>query len=160
MRFQLNIPQGATITAASINFTCALSINNDIVNTEFHGEATDNASTFSTIADYQARRGTDCGGADNTSLVKSFVRWDNIDSWTAGTEYQSPDIGIILQEIVNRAGWAANNYAVIFWDDHLGRSTESTGTNRTSASWKHKYDPPVLTVPIPRRNVPALPISQ
>ncbi len=51
------------------------------------------------------------------------MSWDNIPAWTQDTEYQSPDISAIVQEIVNQAGWVSGNHLVLFWDDHEGRST-------------------------------------
>ena len=50
------------------------------------------------------------------------VDWDDAGSWVTDAEYNSPDIKTVIQEIVNRIGWASGNAIVIFWNDFEGRS--------------------------------------
>ena len=132
MRFQgITIPQGATITSAHITFYNGgdtLSLNN--TDSTFTGEDVDNAATFSTTADYKARRGTVVGGANNNYLTTATVNWDTVPAETIGQYYDSPDIKTIVQEIVNRAGWTSGNSMVMFWDDHADRSTHTANTYR------------------------------
>jgi hypothetical protein len=148
MRFQnIAVPQGATIDTATVIFVCALSNSYTTANTRFTGEDADDAAAFSDLADYQARRGTVVGGANNNNITSAQVDWDNIATWVAGTSYPSPELKSIVQEIVNRTGWASGNDMVIFWDDHDGRSTETNYSYRIAASYDHAtYDPPKLHI--------------
>ncbi len=102
----IQIPRGATITAAYIRFTVATTGSNP-TDVRFYGQAADNAPTFTT-ATYNI-----------TSRTKttSFVDWLNIPSWTilgeSGPAEQTPDLSTIIQEIVNRPGWALGNSIVL-----------------------------------------------
>jgi len=125
MRFtNITIPEGSAITAAYFTMTCYVSRSNTTVNSKIHGEDADNAAQFSDLADYQGRPRT-----------TAEVNWDSIPAWTLDTEYNSPDIKTIIQEIIDRAGWVGGSALVIFWDDHDGRSTSSDESNREGYSY-------------------------
>lgn len=124
LRFtNITIPQGSTINSANMTFKSYFTRGGTTVNSVIVGHDTDNASTFSTLADYQARRGIIVGGASNANLTAANVSWNSIGTWTENSDYTSPDISTIVQEIVNRAGWASGNAMALFWDDHAGAST-------------------------------------
>ncbi|PKN37545.1 MAG: hypothetical protein CVU62_07370, partial [Deltaproteobacteria bacterium HGW-Deltaproteobacteria-2] len=124
LRFQnVTIPQGATISAAYFQLTCRTASSSTGVKTRIIGNLTPNAATFSTIEDYQSRRGTDASGANNNNRTIAQVSWDDIGSWTLDQQYNSPEIKTIIQEIVNQVNWAAGNSLALFWDDHEGRGT-------------------------------------
>jgi hypothetical protein len=125
MRFlNIPIPKGSTINSAKLTLTCRLSRSNTIVNSKLRGEDADNAAAFSDYADYSGRPRT-----------TNQVTWNNIPAWTAETEYDSPDITSIIQEIIDRAGWASGNALVIFWDDHDDISTHVDNTHRHAYSY-------------------------
>ncbi len=126
----VTVPNSATINSAYLTLTAVSNLSNDNVNSVIIGDDEDNAAVFSTLADYQARRGTDVGGADNTKRTTASVTWNAIDNWTANNEYQSPSIVSIVGEITTRAGWTSGNAMVLFWDDHQGLSTAVNNTYR------------------------------
>lgn len=66
------------------------------------GEDADNASTFSTLNDYNGR--------SRTSANVSWV----FDSSGAGIWHTSVDIKTVIQEIVDRGGWVSGNALAIF----------------------------------------------
>lgn len=158
MRFlNVALPQGANITTAYLTFRASASASNNIVKSNLTGEAIDNASTFSTLANYQARRGTAAGGASNANLTSAYVNWDSIGAWTSGSDYNSPEIKTIIQEIVNRAGWASGNAMVIFFDDHLARGTQSSGVYRYATSYDvNSSFAPLLHIEYVANNVPTV----
>jgi hypothetical protein len=120
MRFtNVTIPQGASITAAYLTLRSRYTTSVTVVNSRIKGEAADNAATFSTEADFNGRART-----------TASVDWDNIPAWTNGVDYNSPGIKTIIQEIVNRSGWASGNALVIFWDDFDDRSTHANDACR------------------------------
>ena len=129
-RFQnVNVPNGATIQSAAITFRSSSAQSGSNGVRTLYGQAADNPTTFTTTA-------SNLSGRTRTT---ASVIW-NIASIYANTNFQSYLITNIVQEIVNRAGWAANNAMVI-----LG---PTTGTNTRTA---YSYDgsstyTPLLTV--------------
>jgi hypothetical protein len=99
LRFaDLNIPPGATIQAASVQFTAATNASGpaDFV---IHAESSDSAPPFTTTAfDLTSRPAT-----------AAVVNWSP-GPWAAGaagTNEQTADLAPIVQEIVDRLGWSS-----------------------------------------------------
>jgi len=103
----VDIPQGVTIDVAYLELK-AETLYGSIPTTVIEGEDTDNAATFSTEANYDGRARTTAN-----------VNWTPA-AWVTDTWYQSSSIVSVVQEIVNRAGWAANNAMAFFWRDAAG----------------------------------------
>lgn len=139
MRFlNVTVPKGATIVAAYIAFTARVDNAGATVNSRVCGNKQASGilpATFGDLADYQARRGTDVGGADNTKRTVAETDWDNIGAWVTNTVYNSPDISAVVTEIIGLAGWASGQAMAFFWDDHVGRGTNVNGVTRTAHSW-------------------------
>jgi hypothetical protein len=125
MRFtNVTIPPGSVITAAYLTLRARLSESGTACLTRISAEDVDDAPTFADdlavfITRWNAR-------------TAARVNWDNIPNWTADTNYNSPEIKTVIQEIVDRAGWASGNDIVIFWEDFEDRSTHAV-CNRRSA---------------------------
>ena len=120
-RFQnVTIQQGAIITDAYLTFRAYANESAATVNTNILAEDTDNAATFSTLADYNSRTRT------------SPVAWNNIGGWVAGNDYNSPSIVSLIQTVINRAGWSSGNALVIFW--------ENNGSSSGAYRRPHSYD--------------------
>jgi hypothetical protein len=126
----VTIPNTGTITTSYLTYTAVTSLSNTVVNSVIIGDDEDNAAVFSTLANYQARRGTIVAGANNNYITTASVTWNGIPAWTANTAYNSPEIKTIIQEIVSRGGWVSGNAMVLFWDDHAGSSTAVNNTYR------------------------------
>lgn len=104
----VTVPQGKTIFSAFIWFKSGGgTYSTTTVNLRFVGDAEDNAAVFSTHADFAAR-----------PLTSATVDWSSIGTWAANTLYSSPDLATIVQEIVNRGGWASGNALTIFANDN------------------------------------------
>jgi hypothetical protein len=129
MRFQsVAIPSGAIITSAYMQFYYGFYGGDaivDNVNNKIRGEAADNAATFSTLANFDAR-----------SYTTAYVDWLNIPHWAQGNWYNSPDISSIVQEIVNRGGWVSGNSIVLFRDDFDDRSSHIGQAARECAAYE------------------------
>lgn len=123
----VTIPQGAKILSAYLRLTASAAEDVATVNSRITGDKEANAAAWSTIEDYQARRGTVVGGANDNYITSAQVDWDNIGTWVIDTEYDSPDIALVVQEIVDQGAWASGNALALWWDDHDGRSS-TTGT--------------------------------
>jgi len=132
----VTIPSGALITLAYLSFAAHSSDSNNAVNTRITGNKENDPATFSTLADFQARRGTVVGGADNSKITTAQVTWDSVPAWTAGNWYNTPNISSVIQELVD-AHAPANEALVLFWDDFDGRSTATNATYRQPYSYDH-----------------------
>ena len=119
LRFRnVSIPQGATIERAFIQFAvderdqsnCDLTI---------RGHDTNNAPVFNPASNYNI---------SNRVTTTASVRWQP-SPWNtvgeAGPNQRTPNIKTIIQEIVNRPGWRANNSMVILISGTGERTAES-----------------------------------
>ena len=140
MRFtNITIPQGATITAAYLTLRSSHSYSGTTVNTRISAEDVDDAATFADDA-----AAFDTRWADRTT---ARVDWDSIPAWTQDTDYDSPEIKTVIQEVINRANWSSGNDIVIFWEDFDDRSSHNFYANRRGYSYNESADyAPKLTV--------------
>ncbi|MGB0984701.1 MAG: VPS10 domain-containing protein [Saprospiraceae bacterium] len=112
LRFEnLNIPQGAIINNAYIKFRAAESDATDL-DIFIIGENVDNSE------EWQKDTPFDVSTRNPTSNI---ITWSHNSStaWTAGTTIdQTPDLKLLVQEIVNRSGWDLGHaMSFIFYDD-------------------------------------------
>lgn len=101
MRFaNLNIPQGATVTNAYLEFTSKYNDESEVTSIEFRAEDADHSSTFSNTPMNISSRPT----------TESAVAWNEIAQWTeAGGKYASPDLSSLIEEVIAREGWSTGN---------------------------------------------------
>ncbi len=98
LRFRnVQVPQGATITNAYIEFTSG-STSNETATYTIHVENSDNSATFSETSN----------DISNRSLGSS-VNWTVVDNWTSGGVYQTSELTSLVQSIVNRSDWCGDN---------------------------------------------------
>ena len=124
MRFRsVDIPQGATINSAYIEFTTD-ETDSGATSLVIFGEADDSPNQFANNDDNISDR-------TKTSNANS-VNWSP-SAWNTTNElHQTPDISSIIQEIVGRTGWAANNNLVIIIEP--GSGCNSRDCQRTAES--------------------------
>lgn len=99
----VTIPKGTKILDAYIQFTCdetKESKNVDPFNVTIHGEAADAAASFSTNAYNVSSR----------SQTTASATWSDAPKWLieheAGPAQRTPNLKAIVQEVVDREGWA------------------------------------------------------
>ncbi len=98
MRFTgITIPQGATITAAYVEFEAKDNTSNTTSLT-IKGEDVDNSPTFTSATN----------NITNRTTTSTNVSWTP-SAWSDGAVEQTPEIKDIVQEIVNRTGWNSGN---------------------------------------------------
>lgn len=104
MRFpNIAIPQGTSISSAYIDFVVK-EAQSTATSVTLRGQAADNATTFTTTGYNISSR----------PLTTASVSWSNIPAWSVvGETKTSPDIKTIVQEVLNRPGWASGNAMVI-----------------------------------------------
>jgi hypothetical protein len=104
MRFKgIQIPQGVAIKSAKLSICAYTSGLTASLTAKLRAEPADNP------ADFSNRR---AGNLPGTSTSQA---WNWSSPWTANTWYDSPEIGAVLQEIVDRPGWTPGNAMVILY---------------------------------------------
>ena len=103
LRFtSLNIPQGAIITKAYIQFTCDEK-KTGVTSVTVKGEAADNSAAFTTATNNVSLR----------TKTTASAAWNSIPSWNtigaATTNERTPELKAIVQEIVNRVGFTTTS---------------------------------------------------
>lgn len=108
LRFgNVQIPHGAKVTHAYIEFK-AITANSGAVTLQLRGEASDNASAFSTaLKNISSRRQT-----------SAFSSWQP-NAWATGQIARTPELASIVQEIISRSGWQSG-HALAFMVAHSG----------------------------------------
>ncbi len=122
MRFPgLTIPRGATITNAYIQFTVDENDSTTPHTVLVEGQGADNPATFTTAASSISSR-------PRTTANANWV----IPTWptagVAGVDQRTPDLKAIVQELIDRPGWANGNAMafLISWVNGVRRIAESS----------------------------------
>lgn len=97
----VTIPQGATINSAYIR--CQAANNQGLqFNCFIVGNDIDNAVSPTSYNECEA-----------LALTSATVDWLSVPSWLANQYYNTPGFSAVVQEIVNRPGWASGNKMLI-----------------------------------------------
>lgn len=126
----ITIPQGVTVTSAYLRIT-ADETKSDNILFKIYGIDEDDTANMS----------SDPVGRAKTS---ASVNWQ-INGQVAGTEYTSPDIASVIQEIINRGGWVSGNDLGLITDDNgtandkIGRFESYDGSSTLCAELEINY---------------------
>jgi PKD repeat protein len=138
LRFQgVNIPQGATITSAYVSIQCDEQDTRTLNHIKYAAEDIDNSPAFTTAA----------WNLSSRTKTSNIVTWTNPPSWYVGTIYNFPDMSAVVQEVVDRPGWASgNSMTFIFY------KTDSDADERCAESYEGGAPPKLYveyTIPMP-----------
>lgn len=118
-RFQLNVPNGATVSSAYLELTAAWpwGCSSTGFNIEVFAQDVDNAPALGTDNFNISKRiwssygeGYRSGYFGGTSARPT---WYISGTWSSNTAYQTNDIAPVIQEIVNRPGWSSGNHILL-----------------------------------------------
>jgi hypothetical protein len=142
----VTIPQGASITSANLTI-CKRGTQFNNVEGTWRGEAADNAAAFTLGEDMTTRAQTSASVACSENINRTdatYYAFPTGASWVA-----------IVQEIVNRGGWASGNALVLLFIGDSANSFTSTDINSydNSTSLAAKLD---IDYAIPRLAQPML----
>jgi len=105
IRFQgVNVPNGATITEAKVIITSNYNNSNTVCNANVYFIDEDDPGQPSSF--------NDC---ENASLTGA-VAWNGLAGWSTdekGADTTTPDLSSILQDIVDRVGWASGQSVIV-----------------------------------------------
>lgn len=129
------IPQGATITNAYVQFQVD-ETGSTAASLTVRGQAADNAATFpSTSSSVSSRPRT------VASVAWTPPAWPTIG--IVGADQRTPNLASIMQEIVNRGGWASGNALALIVTGTGRRTAEAFESGAASAPLLHvEYGPP------------------
>ncbi len=129
----LNIPQGATITTAKLEFTSHNTTSQD-TDLTIYGELIEDADPFANVNSNVSTRARTAG-----------VNWKPGD-WDQGLIYQTSDISSVVQEIVDQNDWCGGNSLGFVIEGTGSRSAKSYDQSASSApALKITYD--TTTIP-------------
>ena len=116
LRFNgLNIPQGAVITSAYVQFTVDEAANDNPCNLAIYAQDSDNAEPFTSSSFNVSSR-------PKTSAAVNWAPQDWLTVGEAGPAQQTPGLSALIQEVVNRSGYTpASSIALII--EGTGRRT-------------------------------------
>ena len=122
LRFsQLDIPAGAEITSAYIQFTVdEPNKTGDPFDVQIHVEDTGHAAEYDEFEDYNV---------SNRDYVDTVVDWVDAPVWTtageAGADQRTEDISVLVQAAVDHAEWEAGNSMAFMLNGQGTRTAES-----------------------------------
>jgi hypothetical protein len=130
MRFPgVAVPRGAVIVNAWIQFQVDEAASGDTT-LRLEAQAVDNAPTFTTAV----------GGISSRARTSAFVSWSP-PPWpvvnVAGADQRTPNLAAVIQQIVNRPGWASGNALAIIVTGSGKRVAEARDGVRTAAPLLH-----------------------
>ncbi len=134
----ISIPQGAVITNAYIEFE-VISANLEATSLIIQAEASDNAATFKNLA----------FNLSNRPRTNAAISWDNIPAWTVtGSKQQTPNLAMLVQEVVNRPSWVTGNGMGFIFDGSGTRTAISYDSSPASAPILHvEFEQPATATP-------------
>lgn len=100
----VNVPLGANIISAYLRIRSYDRYLTELVYGRIEAEAIDDTADFG-----------DSRLIGSLSKTSASVDWDLYEPWSEDTWYTSPDIADVIQEVVGREGWSANNSLAIFY---------------------------------------------
>ena len=137
LRFlNITIPQGSTILTAKITFQAQDSRDNEDCNLKLMGIDEDNCAAFDLSGNPNALRSRPVYQDDDTYgtfKTDAMVNWYFIPAWTVNSNYDTPDISTIIQEIIDRVGWSSGNAIGIVSRDYS--SIEDPPAGRTAKDY-------------------------
>jgi len=107
MRFtNVVLPKGARINSAKLTFTARdTTPGGSLLDSKVSAADEDDAQPITSIDDWDSK------------LHGEAIVWDYSGGWTAGSNYEIPDVKSVVQGVVNREGWVPGNSLMIFWED-------------------------------------------
>lgn len=122
LRFEgVNIPSGATVTEAVLEFTSVGDFNAP-ADLTISVEASDNSPEFTNA-------NNDLNGRARESATRSWIPG----SWAATGTYESADLTPLLQQVVDRAGWCGGNAVTLIVEGTGIRSAISADNDANQA---------------------------
>jgi len=102
----IRVPRGAKIVHAYLDYIEYDALSGAGIKSTIKAEAADNPTQVVSYADFVSRTRT-----------TAYARWNDISDLAINAPARSPDIRQVIQEVVNRIGWADGNAISLFHED-------------------------------------------
>ena len=136
----LEVPKDAVITRAYVQFQVD-ETDSGRAALQIRGEAADNSAGFTSASSNVSGR-----HATGASVAWAPPDWTKVGC--AGADQQTADIAAIIQEIVSRAGWKADNALSLIITGTGGRTAEAYDGQASAAPLLHvEWQPAVVGTP-------------
>lgn len=109
------IPAGATIIEALIRMTSNFAGNATVVNVNCYFNDADDAVAPTSTAEW------------NALALTAAIAWNAIAAWTDGGKYDTPELKTILQDVIDRGGWATGQAIMLLLKDNNSDSAALRG---------------------------------
>ena len=123
-RVRLDVPQGAVIERAFLQFTADKDNEDEPTSLTIRAVADDDAPDFDAV------------GISSRELAAPAVPWI-VSTWAVrgerGVAQRSPDVGALVQEVVNREGWRAGQHIAFVIEGSGKRSAQTFDESPTAA---------------------------
>jgi hypothetical protein len=133
MRFRgINIPAGAIVYTAQINFVAQFTRAGQTVLSRIYGEKTSSPAIYGAAENFSLR-----------TLTTSYISWTPIAAWTLNNQYNSPDFRLVVQELVNAYAPYVNGVMAFQWRD------VGSGANQFQSAYTFESAPgltPILVI--------------
>jgi hypothetical protein len=129
LRFPLVVPQGATIVRAYVQFRVQ-ERDSGTTTLTIEGEASDNALPFTTKSSNITSRARTL-----TAVPWAVPTWPT--TAVAGLDQRTPDLSTILQEVVDRPGWAVGHALGLILSGSGSRRATAYDSSPTAAALLH-----------------------
>jgi len=127
VRFRnVGVPPGAVITSAYIEFE-ADDTTSSAADFRIYGEAASDAAIFSWVDENITDR----------NWTNQYIEWNSVETWYNGSNHQTPDLSVVVQEIIGTGGWANGNAMVFIIEGTGYRTAESHDGDSSSAACLH-----------------------
>lgn len=94
------IDPGSTITSAVLTMVASTAMATTTVNALIYADDSDSGVAPTDDATFQNLM---------LRLTTASTAWSNVAAWTADTSYDTPNFSNVIQEVVDRTGWASGN---------------------------------------------------
>lgn len=122
----VTIPQGTTITAAYVKYNLQNYTGTGTINGNIYMEASDNSAQYTTAASNVT------GRTRSTATIANPVATNG--QWETANSGKGYPITSLVQEILNRSGWASGNAMSVLL---IGNGNASVANNITPYSWDY-----------------------
>nr|WP_240612744.1 PilC/PilY family type IV pilus protein [Alteromonas flava] len=120
----VNLPQGATISDAYIEFTAYQTDTSGGASMVIQAANEDDPGSFNNYKRYILRDKPKTAG----------VTWSNIPAFYKNSVYKTPSLASVVQQIVNRGGWQPNNDMMFIFSNFSGKRGAYTYRGKPSSS--------------------------
>ena len=153
----VSVPNAATIDSASLALVAWETRSSTVVNGRIDAEDSDDTGT-PTHAEFDGGSVQGAGhGRQTGNRTTAQVTWNGLAAETAEDAITSPEIKTIIQELVDRAGWASGNDMTLYFGDEDAESTQADLTRRIRYDYESNTSKaPVLDIDYTVAGVPPL----